>query len=130
VLEAEARKKAAILEAEASKEAIVLKAEAERQSQELKAEATAKAMSIVTEALKTDSNAGEALQFLLAQNYLDMAQTIGSSESSKVMFMDPRNIVSTLEGVRSLVGDTNNSEDNSHALDLDLQQIKQRYPVE
>ena len=130
VLEAEARKKAAILEAEASKEAIVLKAEAERQSQELKAEATAKAMSIVTEALKTDSNAGEALQFLLAQNYLDMAQTIGSSESSKVMFMDPRNIVSTLEGVRSIVGDTNNSEDNSHALDLDLQQIKQRYPVE
>ncbi len=125
VLEAEARKKAAILEAEATKEAIVLKAEAERQSQELQAEATAKAMAIVTEAIKADPSAGEALQFLLAQHYLDMAQTIGSSDSSKVMFMDPRNIVSTLEGVRSLVGDNQKGEDNT--LDFDLQQIQHRH---
>ncbi|EAZ89847.1 SPFH domain-containing protein [Crocosphaera chwakensis] len=93
-----------ILEAEAQKKAEILKAEAERQQQILKAEAIAKAIDILTEKIKTDPNAREALQFLLAQNYLDMGVKIGSSDSSKVMFMDPRNIMSTLEGVRSVVG--------------------------
>ncbi len=93
-----------ILEAEAQKKAEILKAEAERQQQILKAEAIAKAIDILTEKMKSDPNAREALQFLLAQNYLDMGVKIGSSESSKVMFMDPRNIMSTLEGVRSVVG--------------------------
>ena len=93
-----------VLEAEAQKKAEILKAEAERQQQILKAEAIAKAVDILTQKLQSDPNAREALQFLLAQNYLDMGVKIGSSESSKVMFMDPRNIVSTLEGVRSVVG--------------------------
>jgi hypothetical protein len=30
---------------------------------------------------------------------------IGSSDSSKVMFMDPRSIPGTLEGLRAIVGD-------------------------
>ena len=121
ILDAEALKKAAILEAEAQKEAIVLKAQAERQEQVLKAEATAEAMQIVTEQLKTAPNARQALQFLLAQNYLDMGKAIGSSESSKVMFMDPRSIVSTIEGMRSVIGDSQN-EDYS-PLDLDLEKF-------
>ncbi|MEM8778981.1 MAG: SPFH domain-containing protein [Cyanobacteria bacterium P01_G01_bin.49] len=93
-----------VLDAEAQKKAEILKAEAERQQQILKAEAIAKALDIISQKLTTDPNAREALQFLLAQNYLDMGVKIGTSESSKVMFMDPRNIVSTLEGVRSVVG--------------------------
>ncbi|HEY9708019.1 MAG TPA: SPFH domain-containing protein [Oculatellaceae cyanobacterium] len=103
VLDAEARQKAAIMEAEAQQKAIVLKAQAERQQQVLKAQATAEAMQIITKILKNDPTAGEALQFLLAQNYLDMGTTIGSSDSSKVMFMDPRNIPATIEGIRSIV---------------------------
>ena len=109
VLDAQARQKATVLEAEAQQKAIVLKAQAERQSQVLKAQATAEALEIITKTLHEDSNAKEALQFLLAQNYLDMGQKIGSSESSKVMFMDPRNIPATLEGIRSIVKDNNNS---------------------
>ena len=105
VLEAEARQKAAILEAEGQQKTIVLKAQAERQQQVLKAQATAEALQIIGKALETDANAPEALQFLLAQNYLDMGQKIGSSDSSKVMFMDPRNIPATIEGMRSIVGD-------------------------
>ncbi|MGB5596648.1 MAG: SPFH domain-containing protein [Crocosphaera sp.] len=101
---AQGKAESRILDAEAQKKAEILKAEAERQQQILKAEAIAKAIDILTEKLKTDPNAREALQFLLAQNYLDMGVKIGSSESSKVMFMDPRNIMSTLEGVRSVVG--------------------------
>ncbi|WP_107670297.1 SPFH domain-containing protein [Cyanothece sp. BG0011] len=101
---AQGKAESRILEAEAQKKAEILQAEAERQQQILKAEAIAKAIDILTEKIKTDPNAREALQFLLAQNYLDMGVKIGSSDSSKVMFMDPRNIMSTLEGVRSVVG--------------------------
>ena len=109
VLDAQARQKATVLEAEAQQRAIVLKAQAERQSQVLKAQATAEALEIITKTLREDPNAKEALEFLLAQNYLDMGQKIGTSESSKVMFMDPRNIPATLEGMRSIVTDNKNS---------------------
>ncbi|ABG51205.1 SPFH domain, Band 7 family protein [Trichodesmium erythraeum IMS101] len=109
VLDAQARQKATVLEAEAQQKAIVLKAQAERQSQVLKAQATAEALEIITKTLRKDPNAKEALEFLLAQNYLDMGQKIGTSESSKVMFMDPRNIPATLEGMRSIVTDNKNS---------------------
>jgi regulator of protease activity HflC (stomatin/prohibitin superfamily) len=115
VLEAEARQKSAILEAEGQQKTIVLKAQAERQQQVLKAQATAEALQVISKTLKTDPNAQEALQYLLAQNYLEMGMAIGKSGSSKVMFMDPRTIPATLEGIRSIVGDTNQAQ----FLDLD-----------
>jgi regulator of protease activity HflC (stomatin/prohibitin superfamily) len=124
VLEAEAMKQAAILEAEAQKEAIVLKAEAEQQQQVLKAQATARAMEIVTEKLKSGSNAREALQFLLAQNYLDMGKEIGSSQSSKIMFMDPRSMISTIEGMRSVI--TGSGKGDYSPLELDLDNLDKR----
>jgi regulator of protease activity HflC (stomatin/prohibitin superfamily) len=96
---------ARVLEAEAKKKAAILNAEAEQQKKVLEAKATAEALSILTEKLGSDNHAREALQFLLAQQYLNMGTAIGSSDSSKVMFLDPRNILSTLEGVRSIVGD-------------------------
>ena len=101
---AQGQAQASILAAEAMKKSSILKAEAERQQQILKAEAIALAINIITQKLSSDSNAREALQFLLAQNYLDMGTTIGRSESSKVLFMDPRSIASTLEGMRSVIG--------------------------
>jgi len=101
---AQGQAEARVLEAEAMKKAAILKAEAEQQQKILEARATAEALSILTQKISTDRNAKEALQFLLAQQYLNMGSTIGSSESSKVMFLDPRNILSTLEGVRSIVG--------------------------
>ena len=109
VLDAQARQKATVLEAEAQQKAIILKAQAERQSQVLKAQATSEALEIIAKILHEDPNAKEALQFLLAQNYMDMGLKIGSSDSSKVMFMDPRTIPATLEGMRSIVAEGNNS---------------------
>ncbi|WP_414565456.1 MULTISPECIES: SPFH domain-containing protein [unclassified Anabaena] len=105
VLDAEARQKSTILHAEAQQKSIVLQAQAERQQQVLKAQATAEALQIITKTLNTEPKAQEALQFLLAQNYLEMGMKIGSSDSSKVMFMDPRSIPATLEGMRSIVAD-------------------------
>jgi regulator of protease activity HflC (stomatin/prohibitin superfamily) len=115
VLDAEARQKSAILEAEGQQKTIILKAQAERQQQVLKAQATAEAMQVISRILKTDANAQEALQFLVAQNYIEMGTTIGKSDSSKVMFMDPRSIPGTLEGLRSIVGESNQPQ----FLDLD-----------
>jgi regulator of protease activity HflC (stomatin/prohibitin superfamily) len=105
VLDAEARQKAVILDAEAQQKTIVLKAQAVRQEQVLKAQATAEALQIIAKTLKTDPNARESLQFLVAQQYMEMGLKIGASESSKVMFMDPRTIPATLEGMRSIVSE-------------------------
>jgi len=112
---AQGKAEARVLEAEAAKKAAILDAEAQARQEVLKAEATARAMDIVTNKLQGDPKAREALQFLLAQNYLEMGKTIGSSDSSKVMFMDPRSMISTLEGVRSAIGDPLESQDGTHS---------------
>lgn len=105
ILDAEARQKCTILPAEAQQKFLVLQAQAERQQQVLKAQATSEALQIITKTLNSEPGAQEALQFLLAQSYLEMGTKIGSSDSSKVMFMDPRSIPATLEGMRSIVSD-------------------------
>ncbi|BAZ69507.1 MAG: SPFH/Band 7/PHB domain protein [Pelatocladus maniniholoensis HA4357-MV3] len=103
VLEAEARQKAVILEAEAQQKALILKAQAERQQQVLKAQAIAESTEMIAQKLETNSIAPKALEVLLALGYLDMGTTIGKSDSSKVMFIDPRTIPATLEGIRSII---------------------------
>jgi regulator of protease activity HflC (stomatin/prohibitin superfamily) len=101
---------AQIIEAEARQKAAILEAQAQQQQQVLKAQGTAAAMEIIAKKLKSDSSAAEALQFLLAQNYLEMGMKIGSSDSSKVMFLDPRSIPATLDGMRSIVGEEMNGK--------------------
>jgi regulator of protease activity HflC (stomatin/prohibitin superfamily) len=105
VLDAEAQQKSVVMRAEAEQKATVLRAQAARQEQVLKAQATAEALQIIAKTLQTDANAQEALQYLMAQNYLDMGTKIGASGSSKVMFMDPRAIPATMEGLRSMISD-------------------------
>lgn len=105
VLEAESQQKAMILRAEAEQKGVVLKAQAERQERVLKAQGAAEALQIIGKALHADPNAREALQFLLAQNYMEMGTAIGNSDSAKVMFIDPRSIPATIESIRSIVGD-------------------------
>lgn len=105
VLDAEARQKAAILDAKAEQQTIVLRAQAHRQEQVLKAQATAEAVDVLAKKIKNDPNAREALQFILAQEYMIMGSQIGESGSSKVMFLDPRSIPGALESMKSIVGD-------------------------
>ncbi|WP_448564693.1 SPFH domain-containing protein [Trichothermofontia sp.] len=107
VLDAEARQKATILEAEAEQKAMILRAQAERQEQVLRAQGTSEAMQLITRTLEANPNSREALQFLLAQQYLQMGLKIGSSESSKVMFMDPHSIPATIEGMKAVISGNN-----------------------
>lgn len=105
VLDAEARQKAALLDAEAQQKTIVLRAQALRQEQLLQAQGTAEAMQVLAKTLAVDPGTREALQFIIAQHYMEMGLKIGSSDSSKVMFMDPRSIPATLESMRAIVGE-------------------------
>ncbi|TVQ22044.1 MAG: SPFH/Band 7/PHB domain protein [Leptolyngbya sp. DLM2.Bin15] len=105
LLAAEADQKAVILAAEAQQKSIVLRAQAVRQEQVLKAQATAEAMKIISNTLQADPHARESLQYLMAQQYIEMGTKIGESDSSKVMFMDPQSIPATVEGMRSIIGD-------------------------
>ena len=105
ILDAQARQKSVILDAEAEQKTIVLRAQAHRQEQVLKAQATAEAVEVLAKKLKNDPHAREALQFILAQEYLTMGRQIGESDSSKVMFLDPRSIPGALESMKSIVGD-------------------------
>lgn len=106
---AQGRAEAKLLEAESQKKAAILEAEGKKQQQILQAQATAEALDIIVNQVKSDPDAQKALQFLLTQQYLEMGKVIGSSESSKVLFIDPNNIVSTLHGMGSIV-DTDNKE--------------------
>ncbi len=102
---AKGRAEAQILQAEAAQKSTVLKAQGDRQQQVLRSQATAESLQIIAKVLQTDPQAKEALQFVLAQNYLDMGTTIGASTSSKVMFMDPNSIPASIEGMKSIVSD-------------------------
>jgi regulator of protease activity HflC (stomatin/prohibitin superfamily) len=106
VLAAEAKKQAVILDAEAQQQSILLRAEAERQSKLLRARAVAESMELLANTLESDPQAAAALQFLLAQNYIDMGTTIGQSESSKVLFLDPRSVMGTIEGMKEVLDST------------------------
>jgi regulator of protease activity HflC (stomatin/prohibitin superfamily) len=105
LLDAEARQKSVILQAEAEQKAIILRAQAERQQQVLKAQAIAESAEILAQKMKANPEVQKAVEVLLALGYLDMGSAIGKSDSSKVMFMDPRTIPATLEGIRSIVSD-------------------------
>jgi regulator of protease activity HflC (stomatin/prohibitin superfamily) len=107
VLDAEARKQATVLAAEAEQQRIVLEAQANRQQQVLKAQATAEAVGIVTQALNSDPQARNAAQLLMALGYLNMGETIGKSESSKVLFMDPASIPASIQSMMAIVEPTN-----------------------
>ncbi|BAY95392.1 MULTISPECIES: SPFH domain-containing protein [unclassified Tolypothrix] len=105
ILDAEARQKAVILQAEAEQKAIVLRAQAERQQQVLKAQAIAESAEIIAQKIKNNPDVQKSLEVLFALGYLDMGATIGKSDSSKVMFIDPRSIPATLEGIKSIIAD-------------------------
>jgi regulator of protease activity HflC (stomatin/prohibitin superfamily) len=101
---AQGKAEAQLLDAEAQKKAAILRAEAHAQQEVLKAQAAARSLDILSEKLRNDPQAMPALQYILTQSYLEMGNQIGTSPSSKVMFLDPNNIVATLQGMQNVIG--------------------------
>jgi len=110
ILEAEGVKEAAILEADGRKQAAVLAAEGQKQAaflaaeaREGSAEAEAKATAMVSTAVASGNV--QALNYFVAQKYVDAFAQIGTSPNSKLVMMptDFSGIVGTIGGIGELV---------------------------
>ncbi|MBQ4034974.1 MAG: paraslipin [Paludibacteraceae bacterium] len=102
--QAEAAKQAAILNAEAAKESAILNAEGEAQARMRKAEAEAISIQKVAEAVGQSSNPAN---YLLAQNYIQMMQSLASGEQTKTVYLpyEASNILGSLGGIKELFKD-------------------------
>jgi regulator of protease activity HflC (stomatin/prohibitin superfamily) len=110
---AEIEKKAMISRSEGEKASEIKKAEAvalsnrvlaesERQVQLEQTEAMALSIERIANAIANHPNGREAVQYLLAQKYLEMGQAIGESSSSKVLFMDPQSIPGAIQSLLAM----------------------------
>ncbi len=107
---AKGRAEALILQAEAEQKSVLLAAEAERQQQILRAQGIAASTTVLAERFKENPEAIKAVEVLFALGYLDMGTAIGKSNSSKVMFIDPRSIPAAFEGVKAVIGNMETGE--------------------
>lgn len=98
ILKAEGEKLSTVLEAQGRKEAAFLEAEA----REREAQAEAKATEMVSQAI-AQGNA-QAVNYFIAQKYVDALQTIGSADNQKVLFLplDAANLVGTIGGISEI----------------------------
>lgn len=107
---ARGRAEALILQSEAEQKSVLLAAEAERQQQILRAQGIAASTTVLAERFKDNPDALKAVEVLFALGYLDMGTAIGKSNSSKVMFIDPRTIPAAFEGVKAVIGNMETGE--------------------
>ena len=103
ILASEGEQQANINQATGNARALILRAESEKQEKLLRAQGTAEALQTIANTLEHGENAEAALQFLLAQNYIEMGRTVGESESAKVMFMDPNSVPGSLAGLLAML---------------------------
>jgi len=109
ILKSEGEQQSNINEATGQARAQILRAEAEKQERMLRAQGQAAAIKTIADTLNTNPLSGEALQFLLAQNYLDMGSKVGTSANAKVVFMDPNSIPGAVQGMLSMVPESKSS---------------------
>jgi len=98
----EGEKTSEIKKAEAEALSNKVLAESERQVQLEQAEAMALSIERIAEAIANHTHGKEAVQYLLAQKYLEMGQAIGQSPSSKVLFMDPHSIPGAIQSLLAM----------------------------
>ena len=109
ILRAEGEKQAAIEVALGEKEAAILKAEGAREAafkeaeaRERLAQAEASATEVVSKAIGEGN--GQAINYFIAQKYVEALTTIGASENSKVVMMplEASNIIGSVAGIGEL----------------------------
>jgi regulator of protease activity HflC (stomatin/prohibitin superfamily) len=113
ILEAEGGRQSAILTAEGAKQAQILAAEGRREAafrdaeaREREAEAEAKATAMVSEAIAKGDI--QAINYFVAQQYVEALKTIGSAPNQKVIFLpwDAANVIGAIGGVAEIVRQT------------------------
>jgi len=109
ILEAEGSRQSAILRAEGEKQSAILEAEGRREAayrdaeaREREAEAEAKATTMVSESIANGDV--QAINYFVAQKYVEALKDIASSRNQKVMFMpmEATGILSSLAGIAEL----------------------------
>ncbi len=103
ILKSEGDQQSNINQATGAARAQILRAEAEKREKLLRAEGTAEALRVIATTLQEDPRAEQALQFMLAQTYIDMGLKVGNSPSSKVIFMDPQSLPGMVQGMMSML---------------------------
>ena len=119
-LTAEREKRAAVLQAEGIKQSAILKAEGDKQSQILAAEgrlaaagkdaearerlAAAEAMATKVVSMAVGDGNVQALNYFIAQKYVDALALIGKSENSKLVLMplEASALISTIAGIAEI----------------------------
>ena len=98
ILRAEGQKTAAVLEAEGRKEAAFRDAEA----REREAQAEASATTVVSTAINEGSV--QAVNYFVAQEYMEALKAIGGAENQKVIFMplEASNVIGSIGGISEL----------------------------
>lgn len=110
ILEAEGEREAAIKVAEGQKQSEILKAEGEleaakreAEARERLAEAEANATRMVSEAIAQGDT--QAINYFVAQKYVEALQTVGSADNSKVIMMplEASSVIGSVAGIAELV---------------------------
>lgn len=118
ILRAEGEREAAIKVAEGEKRAQILNAEGEREAAFLEAEARereaaaeAKATQFVSDAIGAGNS--QAINYFIAQKYVDALGKLASSDNSKVIMMplEATQIIGSLAGIQELI---KSAQDHSH----------------
>jgi len=109
ILEAEGLRQSEILRAEGAQQAVILEAEGRKQSsyldadaRERLAEAEAKATLMVSEAISKGDI--QAINYFVAQKYIESLKSIASAENSKLVFMplDSSSVIGAIGGIAEL----------------------------
>ena len=102
---AQGNAEAQLIAAQARQKVGLLDAESKQKRELLEAEGKAQSLQILAEQLQKTPYHQKALQFLVAQSYLEMGMRIGQSGSSKVLFCDPRQIPDVVGSLGSIMKD-------------------------
>ncbi|AFY71697.1 band 7 protein [Thalassoporum mexicanum PCC 7367] len=94
----------AIYLAKGEAESARLLAQANHDVQLLNAQAARESIKEVADVFAKHDNSQLAMQYLLAQEYINMGKKIGESPSAKVLFMDPNSIPGTIQAMLSMAG--------------------------
>ncbi|MHB1949234.1 MAG: SPFH domain-containing protein [Gammaproteobacteria bacterium] len=109
ILEAEGQRQSAILRAEGEKQALILQAEGkkeaayrESEARERLAQAEAKATEVVSSAIK-EGNV-QAINYFVAQRYVDALSKIGAAENQKVILMplEASSVLGSVAGIAEI----------------------------
>jgi regulator of protease activity HflC (stomatin/prohibitin superfamily) len=98
----EGEKASEIKKAQAVAESNLVLAESERQVRLKQTEAIALSIERISMAIAKHEHGADAVQYLLAQKYLETGQAIGQSPSSKVLFMDPHSLPGAIQSLLAM----------------------------